>query len=244
MTTTSMISAAYTQAFLDAFASLGIEPWAGIEMDVAWGQTTLRFGLHRPSVTGPIFVYRVCTALRQDTPTRMQVLSHADLSPDQLLSAIAGQHPDLRDTWADGGWQLCAIDATRGHSRDRSLMHPCYILIQADDYWVFNHRPHGLLELVLGSLDLWPIRGGNGQFLLVDPWSGNYFDLEAAKFVKPIGIFDAFSLEKKRPLKIDAASALNIQVNDVSDSLVVNQDKAKRFELTPVWAPAQTSEDC
>ena len=58
MTTTSMISVAYTQAFLDAFASLGIEPWAGIEMDVAWGQTTVRFGLHRPSVTGPIFVYR------------------------------------------------------------------------------------------------------------------------------------------------------------------------------------------
>ena len=80
MITISMTSAAYTQAFLDAFASLGIEPWAGIEMDVAWGQTTLRFGLHRPSVTGPIFVYRVCTALRQETPTRMQVLSHADLS--------------------------------------------------------------------------------------------------------------------------------------------------------------------
>ena len=89
---------------------------------------------------------------------------------------------------------------------------------------------------------LWPIRGGNGQFLLVDPWSGNYFDLETAKFVKPIGIehfFDAFSLEKKRPLKIDAASALNIQVKDVSDSLVVNEDKATRFELTPVWAPAE-----
>ena len=140
MITISAVTAAYTQAFLDAFASLGIEPWTGIEMDVAWGQTTLRFGLHRPSVTGPMFVYRVCTALRQDTPTRMQVLSHADLSPDQLLGAIAGQHPDLRDTWADGGWQLCAIDATRGHSRDRSLMHPCYILIQVDDYWVFNHR--------------------------------------------------------------------------------------------------------
>ena len=61
---------------------------------------------------------------------------------------------DLSDTWADGGWQLCAIDATRGHSRDRSLMHPCYILIQVDDYWAFNHRPHGLLELVLGSRDL------------------------------------------------------------------------------------------
>ena len=89
---------------------------------------------------------------------------------------------------------------------------------------------------------LWPIRGGNGQFLLVDPWSGNYFDLEAAKFVKPIGIehfFDAFSLEKKRPLKVDAASALNIPVNEVSDLLVVSQDKANRFELTPVWVPAE-----
>ena len=32
---------------------------------------------------------------------------------------------------------------------------------------------------------LWPIRGVNGQFLLVDPWSGNYFDLEAAKFMEP-----------------------------------------------------------
>ena len=150
----SAVWAAYTQAFLDAFSSLGIDPWAGIEMDVAWGHTTLRFGLHRPSVTGPIFVYRVCTSFRQDAPTRMQVLSHADLSPDQLLGAIAGQYPDLRDTWADGGWQLCAIDATRGHSRDRSLMHPCYILVQVDDYWAFNHRPHGLLELVLGSRDL------------------------------------------------------------------------------------------
>ena len=28
-------------------------------------------------------------------------------------------------------------------------------------------------------------------------------------------------------------------MSDVSDSLVVNQDKAKRFELTPVWAPAE-----
>ena len=34
--------------------------------------------------------------------------------------------------------------------------------------FVFAGRPSYLL---------WPIRGGNGQFLLVDPWSGNYFDL-------------------------------------------------------------------
>ena len=89
---------------------------------------------------------------------------------------------------------------------------------------------------------LWPIRGGNGQFLLVDPWSGNYFDLEAAKFMEPIGIehfFDAFSLDKKRPLKVDAASALRIPVKEVSDLLVVSQDRANRFELTPVWAPVE-----
>ena len=60
--------------------------------------------------------------------------------------------------------------------------------------------------------------------------------------MKPIGIehfFDAFSLEKKRPLKVDAASALNIPVNEVSDLLVVSQDRAKRFELIPVWAPVE-----
>ena len=89
---------------------------------------------------------------------------------------------------------------------------------------------------------LWPIRGVNGQFLLVDLWSGNYFDLEAAKFMEPIGLehfFDAFSLDRKRSLKVDAAAALHIPLNDVSDSLVVKQDRAKRFELTPVWAPVE-----
>ena len=33
---------------------------------------------------------------------------------------------------------------------------------------------------------LWPNRGANGQFLLVDSWSGNYFDLDTAKFMEPI----------------------------------------------------------
>ena len=77
---------------------------------------------------------------------------------------------------------------------------------------------------------LWPIRGGNGQFLLVDPWSGNYFDLEAAKFMEPIGIehfFDAFSLDRKRPLKVDAATALRIPLNEVSDLLVVKTGQSQ-----------------
>ena len=33
-------------------------------------------------------------------------------------------------------------------------MHPCYVLIHADDYWVFDQRPHGLVELVLGDLEI------------------------------------------------------------------------------------------
>ena len=71
---------------------------------------------------------------------------------------------------------------------------------------------------------------------------GNYFDLDTAKFMEPIGLedfFDAFALDQKRSLKVDAAAALNIPLNDVSDSLVVKQDRANRFELTPVWAPAE-----
>ncbi len=146
--------AAYTEAFLQAFNNLGLDPWTGIEMDVAWGHTTSQYGLHRPTITGPIFIYRVCTSLRSATPSRSQVLTHANLSPEQLLSTIAGQFPDLRDTWAEGGWHLAAIDSTRGHSRDCSLMHPCYVLILADDYWAFNQRPHGLVELVVGDRDV------------------------------------------------------------------------------------------
>ena len=40
----------------------------------------------------------------------------------------------FRDASADEAWHLTAIDITRGHSRDRSLMHPCYVLIHAEDY--------------------------------------------------------------------------------------------------------------
>ena len=49
--------------------------------------------------------------------------------------------------------------------------------------------------------------------------------------MEPIGLehfFDAFSLDRKRSLKVDAAAALHIPLNDVSDSLVVKQDRAKQ----------------
>ena len=111
--------------------------------------TTL-YGLHRPSIVGPIFVYRVSAYSPVAFPHRVQ----ENLSPDQALSAIASHFPDLWDRWAEDTWHVAAIDSTRGHSRDRSLMHPCYVLIHADDYWGFDQRPHGLVELVLGDLEI------------------------------------------------------------------------------------------
>ena len=90
------VLAAYTDEFLQAFRNLGLDPWAGMEMDVAWGHATLRYGLHRPSIAGPIFVYRVCTRSPVAFSPRAQVLTHENLSPDQVLSAIAGHFPDLR----------------------------------------------------------------------------------------------------------------------------------------------------
>ena len=145
--------AAYTDEFLRAFSNLGLDPWAGIEMDVAWGQATLRYGLHRPSIAGPIFVYRVGTLAPGVSTSRAQVLTHQNLSPEQALSAIASHFPDLRNRWAEDTWHVVAIDSTRGHCRDRSLMHPCYVLIHADDYWTFNQCPMdwSSLYLVIGN---------------------------------------------------------------------------------------------
>ena len=85
---------------------------------------------------------------------------------------------------------------------------------------------------------LWSNRGAGGKFLLVDPWSGNYFDLDTAKFMAPIGLehFFAFALTQKRSLKVDAAAALHLPLDDVSDSLVVKQNRANRFDL---WASVE-----
>ena len=86
---------------------------------------------------------------------------------------------------------------------------------------------------------LWPHRGTGGQFWLVDPWSGNYFDLAAARFIAPIGLehfFDAFALNHMRPLRVDAAAALRLPLDDVSDTLVVKQDRAEMFDLTLGWS--------
>ena len=68
---------------------------------------------------------------------------------------------------------------------------------------------------------LWPCRGDGGHFWLVDPWSGNFFDPTAARFIAPIGLehfFDAFALNRMRPLRVDAAAALRLPLDDVSDT--------------------------
>ena len=65
---------------------------------------------------------------------------------------------------------------------------------------------------------MWPIRGVNGQFLLVDPWSGN-------------------SLDRKRPLKVDAAAALHIPVNDVSDFSKSETSEESSWLLTSEFDP-------
>ena len=89
--------AAYTDEFLQAFDNLGLSQWEGIEMDVAWGHTTLRFGIHRPSITGPIFVYRASTQLGAVFPPRVRIMTHAASVPDQVLGEIASHFPDLQE---------------------------------------------------------------------------------------------------------------------------------------------------
>ena len=42
-----------------------------------------------------------------------------------------------------------------------------------------------------------------------------------------------------RPLRADAAAAQQLPLDDGSDTLVVKQDRAEMYHLTPVWAPVE-----
>ena len=42
-----------------------------------------------------------------------------------------------------------------------------------------------------------------------------------------------------RPLRVDAAEALQLPLEDVLDTLVVKQARAERFHLTPIWVPEE-----
>ena len=92
------------------------------------------------------------------------------------------------------------------------------------------------------SYVLWPRRGHGGHFWLVDPWTGRFFDPSTADFLAPIGLehfFDAFALIHKRSIRVAAANALRIPVEDIQANLVVKQARAELFRLTPIWVPEE-----
>ena len=94
----------------------------------------------------------------------------------------------------------------------------------------------------LPSYVLWPRRGPGGHFWFVDPWTGRFFDPSRADFLAPIGLehfFDAFALIHKRSIRVAAAHALNIPIEDIQANLVVKQARAQLFRLTPIWVPEE-----
>ena len=87
---------------------------------------------------------------------------------------------------------------------------------------------------------LWPRRGSDGHFWLMEPKTGDYFDPAKANFIAPLGVehfFDAFALEQKRDIREDAAIALELDSEDILPNLVVKQAVARQFKLTPVPVP-------
>ena len=87
---------------------------------------------------------------------------------------------------------------------------------------------------------LWPRRGSDGHFWLMEPKTGDYFDPAKATFIAPLGMehfFDAFALDHKRDIRVDAAIGLELDSEDILPNLVVKQDVARQFQLTPVPVP-------
>ena len=77
---------------------------------------------------------------------------------------------------------------------------------------------------------LWPRRGSDGHFRLMEPKTGDYFDPAKATFIAALGVehfFDAFALEQKRDIREDAAIALELDSEDILPDLVVKQAVAR-----------------
>ena len=87
---------------------------------------------------------------------------------------------------------------------------------------------------------VWPRRAAAGHFWFVDPITGRYFDPDAEAYMEPLGLehfFDAFGLDSKRDLRVAAADALGIPLEDIEPNLVVEKSSATRFHLTPICVP-------
>ena len=132
-------------------ARLGLSQWDGIEQDIAWGHATSLMGLLRPSIDGPIFVYRAPCRIEGQSPRRVRVVTTTASGPEPILEEIASHFEDLADLVQFEPWRLLTIDTSRGRSRNRELHHPCYILVDFCAFRSFGLRPHGLIEVVLGQ---------------------------------------------------------------------------------------------
>ena len=137
--------------FLQAINRLGLTQWEGIEEDIAWGHVTSLMGLARPSIEGPLFIYRAPIQLGGPSPSRVQIRATTHSSPEPILSAIATCFEDLGDPMQVEPWRLIPIDTSRGMSRNRELHHPWYMLVDFRAFRSFGLRPHGVMEVVLGQ---------------------------------------------------------------------------------------------
>ena len=108
-------------------------------------------GLARPSIEGPLFIYRAPIQLGGPSPSQIRATTHS--SPETILSAIASRFEDLADPVQVEPWRLIPIDTSRGMSRNRELHHPCYMLVGFRAFRSFGLRPHGVMEVVLGQED-------------------------------------------------------------------------------------------
>ena len=134
----------HLSTFLQDLNRLGLTQWEGIEEDIAWGHITSLMGLARPSIDGPIFIYRAPIRLGGPSPPRVQLWATTSSSPEPLLSALASSFEDLADPTQFEPWRLIPIDTTRGRSRNREL----------HAFRSFGLRPHGVIEVVLGQEEI------------------------------------------------------------------------------------------
>ena len=141
----------HMDTFLQAFNRLGLIQWDGIEQDIAWGHVTSLVGLSRPSIEGPIFIYRAPCLIGGQPSHRVRLMATTNSGPEPLLEEIASHFEDLADPVRFEPWRLLAIDTSRGRSRNRELHHPCYILVDFCAFRSFGLRPHGVIEMVLGQ---------------------------------------------------------------------------------------------
>ena len=61
---------------------LGLTQWEGIEQDIAWGHVTSLLGLARPSIEGPIFIYRAPCRLGGQSPHRVRLMASTGRVPN------------------------------------------------------------------------------------------------------------------------------------------------------------------